>query len=337
MSELQLFPGPRLVRKSWDYDDDIGAGEWISIDVTDRAHEYLFQDVEIDHEFTLADLFRLLIDKPIMQAVFRRNFDAELCAEVIKGPILAEEQAWERLEFLELYQSWSYDSSASTYEGADRFYLHGVGIVQDSDTFEHGYLTHKKGERIKWSISLTPVRELWHLPIRVNSEVLICEDDIDAKQYGKTLQTVKNKNITLGRFIQEILWELSWHGTPEDSEKVSRGLKEQMVEIDAGTAETVPYEDVFESFGSVSEKSVYAKFFVGTDTFDRAEVYQVLHELEDVELAQSGLKRLLDGKLQLRPEFAELTGRELRKAVREARHGKNDEAIVCNCKKGEAL
>ena len=63
----------------------------------------------------------------------------------------------------------------------------------------------------------------------------------------------------------------------------------------------------------------------------------MLHELEDVELAQSGLQRLLGGRLQLHPEFAALTGRELRKAVREARHGHNDEARIYNGKKDETL
>lgn len=337
MHALKLLPGPCLLRNSWVYDDDKDSGEWISVDVTDRAHEYLFHDVETDPAVTLADLFPLVMNDPIMQAVFRQVFVSELCVEVGKGPVQAEELAWQRLEFLELYQTWNYDSSTSTYEGADRFHLHGVGIVQETDIFEHGHLTHKKGERIKWSISLTPVRELLHLPIRVNSEVLICEDDIDAKQYAKMLQVVKNENITLGRLIREILWELSWHGTPEDSEKVSQELKEQKAEIDAGTAKTMPYEDVFESLGYISRKVVYSRYFVGAETFDPDEVYQVLHELEDVELAQSGLQRLLGGKLQLHPEFAALTGRELRKAVREARHDHNDEAIICNGKKDETL
>jgi hypothetical protein len=151
------------------------------------------------------------------------------------------------------------------------------------------------------------------------------------------LHVAKNKNITLGRFIRDTLWELSWHGTPEDSEKVSQGLKEQMAEIDAGAVKTIPHVDVFESLGFLSRKDVYSQFFVGADTFDPDEVYQVLRQLEDVELAKSGLQRLLGDKLRLHPDFAELTGRELRKAVREARHGGDGEALICNGKKDEAL
>jgi len=327
MSELQLFPGPRLVRKSWVYDDDKSVGDWVSTDVTDRAFEYLFHELAVEPEVTLADVFRLVLDEPIMQAVFHQEFVAELCAEVRKGPVAKEEEAWQRIEFLELYQLWHHDTSTGTYEGVGRHQLHGVGVVQEADVFEHGHLAHKKGERTKWAISLTPVRELLHLPVRVNSEVLICEADIDAKQYGNTLQVVKSERITLGSFIREILWELSWHGTPDDSKKVSQGLKQQVAEIDAGTAKTVPHEEVMESLGFVSSSVAYARIFVGSEECGPSEVYRALHALEDAELAVDGLQRLLDGKLQVRPQFASLTGRELRKAVREAQYGGDDAAV----------
>ncbi|OIP15511.1 MAG: hypothetical protein CO105_12225 [Comamonadaceae bacterium CG_4_9_14_3_um_filter_60_33] len=81
MSELQLFSGPRLVRKSWIYDDDKGVGDWVSTDVTERAFEYLFHELVIDPDVTLADVFGLVMDEPIMQAVFRQEFVSELCAE----------------------------------------------------------------------------------------------------------------------------------------------------------------------------------------------------------------------------------------------------------------
>jgi hypothetical protein len=327
MSELQLFPGPRLVRKSWVYDDDKGVGEWVSTDVTDRAFEYLFQELASNPEVTLADVFRLVSDEPIMQAVFRQESVAELCAEVRKGPVSKEGERWQEIEFLELYQLWNHDTSTGTFEEVGRYQLHGMGVVQEADIFEHGHLAHRKGERTKWAISLTPVRELLHLPVRVNTEVLICEADVDAKQYANTLQVVKGERITLGSFIREILWELSWHGSPEDSAKVSQGLKEQVAEIDAGTAKTTPHEDVFESLGFSSKKEVYAHFFVGSEDCGRSEVYRALHALEDVELAVDGLQRLLDGKLQVRPQFAALTGRGLRKAVREAQYGGDDAAV----------
>lgn len=66
-------------------------------------------------------------------------------------------------------------------------------------------------------------------------------------------------------------------------------------------------------------------------------VYQVLHEFEDFELAPSSQQRLLGGKLQIHPEFAELTSRESRKAEGEVRHGNSNEVRICNGKKDETL
>lgn len=324
MLELQLLPGPRLVRKTWVYDDTLGTGEYVSTEITSRAHEFLFREVDVDPAVKLSDVFGLVMDEPVMQAVFRQEFVAELCAEVRKGPVTKEEEHWQQLEFLELYQVWTQDTATSEYGEVGRFHLHGVGVVQEADIFEHGHLAHKKGERTKWAISLAPVRELLHLPVRVNFDVIVCEDDLDAKLYGETIQTGTNKSITLGSFIREILWELSWHGSPHDSAEVSQGLKDQMAEIDAGTAKTTSHEDVFESLGFVSKKTVYAQFFVGSDAIDSNEVFRALHDLEDEEPAQDGLKRMLDGKLQVRQEFAHLSGRELRKTVREAKRPKSE-------------
>jgi hypothetical protein len=296
----------------------------VSTDVTDSAFEYLFQELAIDPDVTLADVFGLVNDNPIMQAVFRQEFVAELCVEVRKGPVAKEGEPWEKIEFLELFQLWNHDTSTGIYEDVGRHYLHGVGVVQEADIFEHGHLAHKKGERTKWAISLTPVRELLNLPVRVNNEVLVCEADMDAKQYANTLQVVKSERITLGSFIREIFWELSWHGSPEDSEKVSQGLKDQVAEIDAGTVKTERHTDVMESLGFVSTSAVYARFFVASEDFESGEVYRALHALEDDESVHVGLQRLLDGKLQVHPQFVGLTGRALRKAVREAQYGDGD-------------
>ena len=76
-----------------------------------------------------------------------------------------------------------------------------------------------------------------------------------------------------------------------------------------------------ESLGFMSFSAVCAQFFVGSEDVGRDEVYRALHALEDDELAQEGLQCLLVGKLQLHPQFSALTGRALRKAVREAQYG----------------
>lgn len=321
MTDLKLFPGPRLDRRHWSDDNDSGVGAWNTHDVTARANEYLFSDVAVDPAVTLADVFALVGPDPVMQMVFRQDFVKELCEEAKKGPVVrADEEPWEKIEYLELYQAWSHDTATHEFHGAGRFQLHGVGILQEADVSQDGYVTYKKGERINWGVSLSPVRELLHLPVRVRQDVEISEADMDAKAYGKIILKGSCPRITLGTFIHEVLWELSWHGSPAESEKVGDDLRSQMDEVNAGTAELVSGEDVFESLGFTPDKVVYAQFFENSELFTRHEIYSALHALEDDEPAQAGLGQGASPLLTLRAGFGDLPGRTLRKLIREARH-----------------
>lgn len=316
MSKFKLLPGPKLERHHWAYDETSATGEWQANDVTDRAVEFLFCNVELDPEITLADIFKLIRVNPMMQLVFRQEFVAELCAEAEKGPVSPRGEAWEQLEYLELYQVWSLDTSTWQYSRVGRFQFHGMGIVQEADITEYGYVHHKKGERSAWSISLTPVRELLHLPVRIRAEALLCEDDLDARDYGKTLSKGINTEITLGTFIRESLWELSFHGSPEECAKIHDELLKQVDEVKSDTVETARYEDIFESLGLNSRNTVYDQFFEAWNQFTSHEVYCALHEVADDTPIQQGLLAGLGTSIEVKPEYAALPARQFRKLVR---------------------
>ena len=316
MSDIKLFPGPRLERHEWVYDEARAAGEWKSEVVTDRAHEFLFRGVEVAPDVTLADIFALVAPNPVLMAVYRQEFVEELCTEYQKGPVAPTGEGWEKLEHLELYQVWALDTAAKSYQGPGRFSLHGVGVVQPADIVEYGTVMHKKDERIQWGVSMTPLRQMLHLPVRVNTEVRVCEDDVDSCNYGKTILTAANPHITLGSFIKETLWELSFHGGPDESATLREDLMEQVEEVKAGTAETVVYEDIFESLGFNSRNSVYNQFFDAWNQSEAHELYRALHEVEDAQSVQEGLQAVLGEGVVVKAEFAGLPAREFRKLVR---------------------
>jgi hypothetical protein len=320
MSTLKLVPGPQqpgpqLLLTSWE------DRNWVATDVTDRANEFLFQPVEVDPRITLADVFALVIDDPIMQQVFRQEFVQELCAEVRKGPrAAAQKEAWDEIEYLELYQVWNLNTFSQKYVGVGQYEFHGIGPVLTDDVLQDDWVMYRKGNRITWGVSCTPVREMLHLPIRVNPTVTICEDDMDSKHYGREIATGTHTTITLGTFIREILWELSWHGTPADIEKVVETLTQRAADIQSGTVETISEEDVFEQLGFVSRKVIYQQLFdqctqPNTDVLDRA-----ICDVEDTELVTVGLARLLGRDIAVKVEYAQYTGREFRKLIRDLRH-----------------
>lgn len=241
MQDLILRPGPVLIARTWETDGKHEDGRWDELDVTDRAHERIFEFITMDAAVTVGDIFRLLDASPLLQQVFRRDFAEELCAEARKGPVTAakagnDSSAHEPIEYLELYQQWSFDTSTSVYGPTQRLHLHGIGFELQEDSEEHH---RKKGERVRWSVSLTPLRELLPLRLLVNPEVQVAEDDLNAKAYGDEISRVRHPDVTLGQVVHGVLWELSFHGAPEMQSDVMEELKNRVAEVDAGNAHLV--------------------------------------------------------------------------------------------------
>jgi hypothetical protein len=309
--EITLHHGPTLIHQRPDRDDP-------AQDVTDRACEFLFAPMRLADDVTLLDIFKLL-DNPVLRTIFRCDYVNELLTEVTLGSLNTDEPPFERVEYIELNQLWYLDSSSSEFSSAGKFGVTGKGIVQPEDVVEHGMVLYSKGERINWSVSMTSVRELLHLPVRINSRVQICEDDVYAKRFGDEIQTGVNHQITLGTLIHSLLWELSWHGTPAQRDARKGDLLESKAELDAGTAKTVPYDDAFEAFGDLPKSKVYPLFFENVGSNALKSIEDAIRDLEDRESAQSGLNQAFGGALVLKQEFATFTGRQLRVAVSEAR------------------
>lgn len=309
--ELTLHHGPKLIHQRPDRDDP-------ALDVTDRTCEFLFAQIRLADDVTLLDILRLL-DNPVMRTVFRREYVNELLTEATLGPLNKDKLPYEKVEYIELNQLWHLDSAKSEFTSAGKFGVSGKGIVQQDEVVEHDIVLYKKGERINWSVSMTSVRELMHLPVRLNSTVQICENDVYAKRYGDSLQIGVNHQISLGTLIQSLLWELSWHGTPEQRDVRKNDLLASKAEVDTGTAKTRPYENLFEARGDLPKSKVYPMFFDEVDASPLKAIERAINDLEDTELAQSGLDQAFGGTLVLKREFATFTGRQLRVAVSEAR------------------
>ena len=308
--ELTLRHGPKLIYERTEWNDP-------PEDVTDSVCEFLFSQLKIEDDVLLQDIFKLL-DDPILRIVFNREYVNELLDEVSSGPIVPDELPYQKVEYIELSQVWHLDTSTSEYRSAGHFSVSGKGIAQPEDVVaEHGS-SYKKGDRINWSVSLTSVRELLHLPVRLNSTVQICEEDVHAKRYAHALQTGVNNQITLAALFHSLLWELSWHGPPAERDARKRKLLAQKAELDAGTAETRPYNDIFEDLGYKPKAQVYSKFFNELGAVTVPSITKALLNLEDDELAQSGLDLEFDGSLVLKDEFRTLSGRALRVAVSQA-------------------
>lgn len=196
MGNLILGSGPTLTWRDIHRQD---SKHPIARNVAEQAIEFLFEPFTLHPDLTLGDVFKLLDACPSLKQVFRRTWAVELCEEARMGPI---PQSRGRdtievagIEYLELYWSWALDTSSQTYRSVYSLDLHGVGHVLAVDVPTYGV---KAGERIKWSVSLTPVRELLDLPLRLRDELTVAEDDIDAKGYADILASARCSEVPLG-------------------------------------------------------------------------------------------------------------------------------------------
>jgi hypothetical protein len=238
-------------------------------------------------------------------------------AEASLGPVVKDQSTHEKLEYIELNQIWNLDSATKEFTSVGEYGVSGKSHLLTEDVVEGGSVLYQAGKRINWGISMTSVRELLHVPVRVQSAVQICEEDVFAKRFGHAVQSGVNHHITLGTLIQSLLWELSWHGTPAERDARRADLVEIKADIDAGTAKTVPY--TWGSFGRLPTSEVYPRFFEDVSKCDIGAIEGAIEELNDGESAQAGLYQIFAGKLQLKAEYATLTGRGLQVALDEAR------------------
>ena len=311
MDTLTLGPKGLLIRRDFDRDAD----EPVVRNVAEDAVAYLFEPVDLHSDLTLGDILSLFDACPALHAVFRRNWSVQLCEEASKGPVPPKKHGNPAddvgIEYLELYWVWALDTHSQTWRSVHGLGLHGIGPALEVDAEDYGV---KAGERIKWSVSLTPVRELLELPLRLSEELNITEDDIDAKGYGKIVMKGRCNEVLLGQIIQGILDDLCFHGGPQETAEVSDALKAQVAEIEAGTAILTPADDLFEEL----DRPGFDTLFETLGDVRPAEVLHAMRGIEDDMPVGPALDSAFNGSVVIKEPFRNRPGREFRKLFRAA-------------------
>jgi hypothetical protein len=193
-------------------------------DVTRGAHRYLFEPVTIDPAVTLGDIFGLIGASPSLMDVFARYHAKELVEEVGDKNAGAASPS-DEIEFLELYQIWNLDSGE--LQPNHHLYFRGVGFALQDDVIQQGSVLYGAGERIAWNLSLTSPRDILHLPLRINPDVVICEEGEQPAIPGKAVPRIDGSGITLGQVIHGVLAELSFYGSPASREQAKARISGQ--------------------------------------------------------------------------------------------------------------
>lgn len=215
MTDLVLHPGPRLLRVVYP-DGDPPQDE----DVTDRAVEFLFDRLALRPEVRLRDLFGLFERCPALLPVYRRFYAQELSTEASLGPAPDDETT--KLLYLELRQSWEYDSHTRTYAELRRFLMLGVARPPEDD---ENVRTEADG-LLRYSMIGFPVRAMLDLPVRLDTNVRVFESDTYSCRSSQQISLVHSLDLSLGDVLQAMLWEMTWFGLPDDTEEVLEEMAE---------------------------------------------------------------------------------------------------------------
>jgi len=207
-----------LEHTDWHYDEEADKGEYRSRDLTEDADLLLFMhnNCELDEGVTLDDVFQLLAKHETLFNLLMPN-----C--YVKEYLAAREEEKTKdtdIEYLELYthletDNREYDPAMpKNLNGLFLPQFHGIGKVLEEDG-EEGF--YKKGDRINWSLSFSPVANLLHLPIKIADHVTV-SNALDWKEEAHVIKATPQ--YTVFQILYGILWEISWHGSPESTKKV---------------------------------------------------------------------------------------------------------------------
>ena len=304
MLPVYLSPGPTLTLC------DDGSN------VTTTAHEYLFSPVTIAPGVLLKDIFRLISPNPFLLGVFTQGYAKELCAEMLKGPIDSPDSF---LEYIELRPNWTVHSVTRTYETVGTYDVHGISKECGEDVYIEGTLLCTKGGRIAYGLSLPPVRALLMLPVKVRDSVVVQEADLDSKQFGGPVHGAHEYTIppiTLGALIHELLFELSWHGTPEQTHHTAQAAETGCDGYALATWARMSSPSLLAA--AAKSEALLESLFASWKPATKVEILEYLDSLEDDAVVGPHFFVQFGGHVVVLPKFYELDARSFRKEVREA-------------------
>jgi hypothetical protein len=215
LTQITLKSGGILERNKWNGEKQ----EYEITDVTDIAYYYLNSSISFSDDVILKDVF-LLIDKHIdlFKLIFNNHIE-EYTHDALNNPDLST--ADQGIDYCEL--SWYLDIYKKDLEIPSWPHFGGIGVCKKTDQ------NYKEGETIHWGLSFTPIENLVKLPLKL-SEII--------EFNGKTYYT---SGYTLYHVIQGIMWEMSWEGSPAQSQKKLLELQEMCRKIDSGEEKLIPW------------------------------------------------------------------------------------------------
>ncbi len=237
---VKVKKGGTLEYKKWDAEK--GSSELV--DVTDKLDYFAIHYVcNLEDGVTIGDILKVVEkNKGFLKKISNSYLD-ELLAEAFSP--LSDKQA-ERM---------SADRAAGDYVSncvIKHICDYTPDISEDIETYVcfggEGPTTDEYCESgwTNWALSCTPANELVDLPIKLDTKFEIGTSlKKDGYKYEKIFEA--KKQFTLLDVFNAIVWELTWHGTPEMRDEFVEEMNERVSEVGNNDG-AIPWEEFKKEF-----------------------------------------------------------------------------------------
>ncbi len=219
---------------------------WVRIP-SERVTCYLNSSVEFDNT-TLGDILCLFQTYPILDIVFPRyDFIREALEQWVADGKPREDMKDDGqedvtrlsiesiVEYEETDFTYEYSESEDTDEDSDVFNFNNYKKIQTeltSSVESYGDLSGKSDSGTSFSMSLTPLRQILHLPVHVPGTMLVTKTRSLIEGYETKTVIDSNKwHPSLFEFISIIIDDLTFYGGESEKMEVTGELMTAMEEI----------------------------------------------------------------------------------------------------------
>ena len=231
LSKMTIYKGGLLKGLAWNKKTKKNK----EVDLTDKLQYHLYDECELEDGVVLKDLL-LLANKhrDFLSPITTGSLDwlGELIDEGLNEPFKDTGD----VETLEL--NWRGNLTNWDTEKLNT-YVHFEGLGKPPKG--EGWETWPADKPVNYALDMSSVSSLSELPLKLNKKMVIY-DERDKKFNEIFLET--NSDYTLLDILKGVFWEISFHGSPKDRDKVVEGLEQTIKDIDSGKTKTIPWEEL---------------------------------------------------------------------------------------------
>jgi hypothetical protein len=217
--------------KKWVYDEETEKGSYVIKPIRNAILSFLGNKIEeLEDGYTLRSYFKMITEYPQLQLL--DQYFQDYLDEYKKCPETG--CVSENIEHLSLARFVCVDTEDKMKDGGVEPWICFDGEGKDEE-----------GADIKYAVEYTPLNKLLDIPLKIGNFEVILEHHklIDGQRTYKSTKYSSNDYMSLFDFVHEIIWELSFTGSPKERDESCEKLFKRCEDVINERVELKPWSD----------------------------------------------------------------------------------------------